>query len=57
MKRCADCRDGEHTNYDEDVRLVVVRDPETRKILKRAYLCDLHRSMYDDDGYTIHYQR
>lgn len=53
-KECADCRDCENPNYDDDIRLTVVRDPETRKIRKRAYMCDQHREMYAQDGYTIH---
>ena len=54
MKTCADCRNGEHDNYDEDVRLVVIRDPETQKLVKRAYLCDHHRQCYMEDGYEVH---
>lgn len=53
MKRCADCRDGEHENYDEDVRLVTVRDPETGNLEKRAYLCAEHREMYAVDGFDV----
>lgn len=53
MKQCADCRDAEHENYDNDVVLATVKDPETAKILKRAYLCAEHREMYFDDGYQI----
>jgi hypothetical protein len=53
MRRCADCRDGEHDNITEDVRLFRVVDPETGKMLKRAYLCSEHVSMYLDDGYEV----
>ena len=53
MKRCADCRDGEHENYDDDVMLVVVRDPETKNTVKRANLCNEHRGAYLDDGYEV----
>ena len=52
-KQCADCRDGEHENYDNDVRLVYVKDPDTNKMVKRSYMCDLHRRMYEDDGYLV----
>lgn len=52
-KQCADCRNGEHENYTNDVFLVYVRDPDTKKIIKRAYLCGEHRMMYLDDGYEI----
>ena len=53
MRQCADCRNGEHANYDEDVRLTVARDPDTGKIGKRAYLCSEHRAAYLDDGYAL----
>jgi hypothetical protein len=53
-KRCADCRLGEHENYDDDIQLVVVRDPEAGRILKRANLCEEHREMYHSDGYRIY---
>jgi len=52
-KRCADCRDGDHANYDQGVRLVVVKDPDTGKLLKRAYMCHEHRDMYEADGWTL----
>lgn len=53
VKRCNDCRDGEHDNYDNNVILTIVRDPETGAFVKRAYLCDMHSEMYLDDGYTV----
>lgn len=53
MPRCADCRAGEHENYDEHVQLVMVRDPDTGRLEKRAYLCEQHRDMYRDDGFEI----
>jgi len=53
MKRCADCREGEHENYDENIKLVVVRDPNTNHLVRRAYMCELHREAWTDDGYTI----
>lgn len=56
MKHCADCRAGEHDNYDDDVKLVVLRDPDTNRIVKRSYMCTNHRRMYDYDGYEIHEQ-
>lgn len=52
-KRCADCRNGEHDNYDDDVKLVVIRDPDTKKLVKRAYECGEHREMYATDGYEL----
>ena len=53
MKQCADCRDGEHKNYDDDIKLTILRDPNTKKLTKRAYMCKVHREMYADDGYEI----
>jgi hypothetical protein len=52
-KQCASCRDGEHDNYDEDIHLVYIRDPSTKKIIKRAYLCGEHREAYLNDGYEV----
>ena len=55
-KQCAECRDGEHDNITEDVQLVTVRDPETKKLVKRAYLCSDHRECHLDDGYEVIYK-
>lgn len=52
-RACADCQDGEHENYDNNIGLVIVRDPDTRHIIRRAYMCEEHREMYLDDGYII----
>ena len=51
--RCCQCRAGEHDNYDDDVRLVVVRDPDTGWIRLRGYCCANHRVAFADDGYKI----
>ncbi len=54
IKHCADCRDGEHENYDDDVELVIVRDPDKPSPwFKRAYMCGQHRGMYLEDGYEL----
>jgi hypothetical protein len=55
-KHCADCRDGEHENYDDDVKLVMVKAPDERQFLKRAYMCGEHRDMYEGDGYEVKIQ-
>ncbi|KKL27015.1 hypothetical protein LCGC14_2389410 [marine sediment metagenome] len=52
-KQCADCRDGEHDNYDNNIELVYVRDPDTKKMIKRSYMCENHQEMYLSDGYEI----
>jgi len=49
-KQCAECRDGEHPNYDHHVRLTLVRDPDTKHLQRRAYMCAAHRDMYESDG-------
>ena len=53
VRRCSACRDSEHSNYDDDVLFATIRDPETGRIIKRAYLCDEHRVAYADDGYAV----
>ncbi len=50
---CNDCKDGEHENYDNNLELVIVRDPETKRWVKRAWLCKEHRDMYGADGYEV----
>jgi hypothetical protein len=52
-KWCCECRAGEHDNYDEDVRLAVVRDPDSNRFKVRGYLCSDHRTMFRDDGYIV----
>lgn len=53
QKRCAECRDGEHDNYDDDVHLTLVRDPDRNCLVLRAYLCGEHRDMRRNDGYDV----
>lgn len=53
MRHCAECRDGEHDNYDDDIRLSVVRDPDTGKRVKQSNLCEHHREAYRQDGYDV----
>ena len=50
-KDCAECRDGEHENYTDDVWLCVCTCPEERPY--RAWLCADHREARADDGYTV----
>lgn len=54
-KQCADCRDGEHENLSGDIQLVTVRDPETKRIVKRSYMCDEHVDCYLGDGYALYF--
>lgn len=53
MNNCSECRAGEHEDYDDDVRLVTVTDPETGKRIKRAKLCAEHREAMAGDGYDV----
>ncbi len=53
MKRCNDCRDGDHENYDEDIQLAIITEPENGRLVKRALLCGEHREAYADDGYDV----
>ena len=57
QKQCADCRDGEHDNYTDDVWLVFVRDQKTKKVVKRSWMCSEHVSCYLDDGYEVEHIR
>jgi len=54
MKHCAECRNAEHTNFDEDVRLTIVRNPDTNRIYRRAYMCNEHREMYHMDDFDVY---
>lgn len=52
--RCSECRDGEHEDYAEIVGLVVVKDPDTKKIVLRAFLCRDHVAARLSDGYEVY---
>lgn len=54
-KRCIECRAGCHDNYDDNVLLCKIVDPDTRKMYKRGYLCSEHRTAFADDGYEVTY--
>ncbi len=51
---CADCRDGEHDNITDDVKIVTVKDPDTGKLIKRSYMCSDHVEGYLMDGYLVY---
>jgi len=53
-RQCCECRAGEHDNYTDCISLVVVKDPETAKIIRRGYMCSEHLEVYLDDGYTCY---
>ena len=54
--QCFECRNGEHEDYDSDIRLIVAKDPDTGRIYRRGKLCSEHRAAYSDDGYKVIYQ-
>jgi len=51
---CSECRDSEHEDFDDSIRLTVVRDPETNKIVFRGHLCGCHRDIRESDGYVLY---
>ena len=53
VKQCYECRAGEHENYDDDVCMTTVRDPDGEEKTRRGYLCGEHRTANEDDGYEV----
>ena len=53
MRRCFECKAGEHENYDDDIVLTIIKDPINKKIFKKGYMCHEHRMMYLDDGFIV----
>jgi hypothetical protein len=53
QKQCCECQDGEHENYNDDVRYVVIRDPDTKKIYRSGYICMDHIYSLEDLGYKV----
>lgn len=51
---CFECRDSEHDDYGKIVGIVVIRDPDTKKICARGKLCDVHVGMRLEDGYFVY---
>ncbi len=59
LKWCHDCKLGNDDwevidNYDEDVVLTTVKDPDKRGFVKRALMCGDHFDMYDQLGYDLY---
>lgn len=54
--KCFECRGGEHEDYDDDVQMVYIRDPSTKKVITRGRMCSEHRCMYGDDGYIVEFK-
>ena len=53
MKQCFECRNGEHDNLDDDVRMTTILDPDTGRLVGRGYLCGEHTVAKLDDGFNI----
>ena len=54
MKQCHFCKEGEHENYDNDIKLIVLLDPETHKrVQPPTWACSEHRQSFEDDGYKV----
>ena len=52
-EQCYECELGEHENYDNDVELVYVFNPDDGHIKMKTHLCGEHRQALIDDGYNI----
>jgi hypothetical protein len=50
---CCECRAGDHDNYSDGTFLYLIRDPETKQIYRRGYICTHHIEMFNADGFLI----
>lgn len=51
---CCECRDGEHENYTDVVKLILWKDPDqSRMPPKRGWVCSEHIEALAQDGYKI----
>jgi hypothetical protein len=51
--QCGECQDEGHPDHDEDVKLVVVRDPDDSSHNERIKLCREHRKIFAADGFQL----
>lgn len=52
--RCCECRKGEHDDYDDDIKFIVVVDPDRpNRFVCRGNVCGEHREAFESDGYTV----
>lgn len=51
-KRCSECRDGGHEDYDDNVVKCLVKNPDDGRVTK-ILLCGEHRCARRDDGYEV----
>lgn len=51
--RCFECWNGEHEDYDDNIKFVVVYDPDSNKMYQKGYICQSHIEKYLQDGYIV----
>jgi hypothetical protein len=51
--QCFECRAGEHEDEDDDIKMVTVINPDTKKIYRHGKLCRAHRNIFLHDGYIL----
>jgi len=53
INKCKECSMGELEDYDDDIQLVTVRDPDGIEKTRRENMCGEHREMNASDGYIV----
>jgi hypothetical protein len=53
-RECFECAEGEHQNYDANVRLFKIYDPDTNKVIRSCFLCGQHQTTRLEDGYKLY---
>ena len=51
--KCFECRKGEHEDFDNQIAMCRITDPDTGKQITRGNLCGEHQHMYLADGYAL----
>lgn len=50
---CMVCWEADSDNIDDDMRYVIVRNPNTGATVRRGYMCATHRQYYRMNGYEV----
>ena len=50
---CEKCQNGEHDNYDDELHLTTIRDPDTGRVVYSGMMCGEHREAFAMDGYDV----
>ena len=50
---CCECKKGEHESYTDGVAMYTVRDPGSKRLRLRGYLCEEHVRAFLDDGFEL----